>query len=676
VSETAFEDDFDDELDEVEAKPARHEPAPSATQEALRAQLVEQRDDIALWTVYGDLLQSEDDPRGALVMVMLERERAPSQKLYDAELAYRTQHVKRLLPRALRRYANDVAWRRGFPVGIPVPSLGALSQLIGVPSLLFVEAARIVVSAEEWPDFIAALEGVQLPWRRVRIEMLNGSEDDDELELAPVLASFPMLEHLTLVCRPQERARLGFGDAAAPRLRVLVIDNASETVRLEEADFPVLEELRCLGTLPVGGLVFESELWKRLRRVVATAADEVAEGPEVVSHVREERDEFDYDPTNEEAFVAIRQLVDPSVIEEAAASLRGFYALAVDTGHHIAGDDSFTVFRMRGGGPTDLLPYGLASTIATRLAPSTPVALYHSSERTGTARGFTLGTPPMRRSTGGGANIIRALFDQQVGRDPGIDLLDDLVEALECARTTQLVGTAGSSNVVLTDIDPGSLGPLPEVDEDFEEPVPEHEVERYTQPAHAAVIEEPEAIEASSLADAVVEIEQELADDAEATDDSISEDTGEISLRTDGSPDGRDAWMRVLSTWADRERDPDDEYAERFPDPEVLDSEDIDFDSVPANHSQCQDCASERIVVYACVWCGGHHCANCSIKPESGGVWCNQCVIDLAKARTGDDLGAKAYDDDVYDAEVAEDRAEVRVEQLRTRPDIDDDEWA
>ena len=95
---------------------------------------------------------------------------------------------------------------------------------------------------------------------------------------------------------------------------------------------------------------------------------------------------------------------------------------------------------------------------------------------------------------------------------------------------------------------------------------------------------------------------------------------------------------------------------------------------MPGTHSQCQDCATERVVVYACVWCGGQHCANCSIKPESGGVWCNQCVIDLAKSRSGDDLGT--YDDEVYDAEVAEDRAEVRVEQLHTRPDIDDDEWA
>src|SRR5688572_22945202 len=108
------EDDDGDELVEP-AEPA--EPLPSAAEQALRAQLAGQRDDLALWTVLGDLLQSEDDPRGALVMLMLERERAPSPRLYETEQKYRAQHLPRLLPRALRRHAGAIAWRRGFPTG-------------------------------------------------------------------------------------------------------------------------------------------------------------------------------------------------------------------------------------------------------------------------------------------------------------------------------------------------------------------------------------------------------------------------------------------------------------------------------------------------------------------------------------------------------------------------------
>jgi hypothetical protein len=69
----------------------------------LLAQLVEQRDDVALWTVFGDQLQAENDPRGALIAMMLERERAPSHALFEAEYAYRVKHVKALLPRVLLR---------------------------------------------------------------------------------------------------------------------------------------------------------------------------------------------------------------------------------------------------------------------------------------------------------------------------------------------------------------------------------------------------------------------------------------------------------------------------------------------------------------------------------------------------------------------------------------------
>src|SRR5688572_27615939 len=155
-------------------------------------------------------------------MLMLERECAPSPQLYEIEQKYRAQHLPRLLPRALRRHAGAIAWRRGFPTGIPVPTLGVLAHAIRAPSLAFIDHARLEVPVEEWEDWLAALEGVRLAWRRVRITIRNAS-GGDELELAPWLASMPALEHLHVVCPEYEDGRIGFTDAVAPHLRHIAI---------------------------------------------------------------------------------------------------------------------------------------------------------------------------------------------------------------------------------------------------------------------------------------------------------------------------------------------------------------------------------------------------------------------------------------------------------------------
>ena len=57
--------------------------APDAM-EGLLAALAESPDDVASWSVYGDFLQAQSDPRGELISLMLERARQPSSKLFDA----------------------------------------------------------------------------------------------------------------------------------------------------------------------------------------------------------------------------------------------------------------------------------------------------------------------------------------------------------------------------------------------------------------------------------------------------------------------------------------------------------------------------------------------------------------------------------------------------------------
>jgi hypothetical protein len=695
VSEQLEDDDGDGAEPAEPAGPA--EPLPSATEQALRAQLAEQRDDVALWTVLGDLLQSEDDPRGALVMLMLERERAPSPRLYETEQNYRAQHLPRLLPRPLRRHASAIAWRRGFPSGILVPTLGVLAQAIRAPSLAFVDHARLEVPVEEWEDWLAALDGIQLPWRRVRITIRNAS-GDDELELAPWLASMPAVEHLNLVCPEYEEGRISFTDVVAPHLRHIAIDNANEVVALENADLPALEELRFLVTSPVSARFFEGELCTRIKQLVVPdpgAVPRLSTGPAIVQHARRNDEDREWNESQEDAFIAIQQLVDAALIEEVAAAIKGFHRLIVETGHVVDGTSSFTVVRARGIGAAELMPYGLAVAIADRLAPATPIVLVHASERTGTVRGFSFGARPIRETTNDtrSAELVRALFDRQAGHDPGLDIFDDLKEALECARVTTLIGPAHSRIPVLTDIDPGTLGPLPELDDDFDEPIPEHELELYARPPdEPGAGEEPLAVETPSLAETVVELDHELAEEAdhaadETSDDGHVDDSEDVELRTDTPPDGRDAWVRLLAEWAERQRDPDDEYADRWRDPELLWDAPFDWDKAAAD-TTCHSCEYPHVLLYACSWCGGQHCASCAVQVEGHGVWCARCITELAAEPSLElpDPRSATYDDEVFDTEpqacaviAATEDSDPAIDLhaiVNVDGDVDLDEWA
>jgi hypothetical protein len=110
---------------------------------SVRAQLLAQRDDVDLWGVYADILHAADDPRGALVTLMLQRERAPSLRLYDSELAYRAQHRDRLQPRGFHRHPEAIAWKRGFPVGMAFDSPAAVAEALRDDACAaFVETAR------------------------------------------------------------------------------------------------------------------------------------------------------------------------------------------------------------------------------------------------------------------------------------------------------------------------------------------------------------------------------------------------------------------------------------------------------------------------------------------------------------------------------------------------------
>lgn len=639
----------------------------------LHAQLVESRDDLALWTVYGDQLQAANDPRGALIAMMLERERAPSRALFEAEYAYRAKHARALLPRGLHKAADTIAWRRGFAQGIPVASPEVLREVLGSPMTSFVEAVSLHVTADDWDDWFAALEGVTLPWRRMKMELSGFA---DPVELAAWLAHVPQLEHLHIRCFADDETHLELGDVEAPALRCLVLEAVAAVSGLEDAAIAQLEELRLYDSLPIGDAVFESELWSDLKRVVSTQ-EVPGGGPEILRHRREELEDDYYDDNDEEpqedAIIAISALVDASVIHDAARSLRGFASLAVDVGHVV--DASMTALRLRGHGPEELAPFGFATTLAHALPPETRIALVHASSKTSTSRGLTLSARPLQRTAPGGFRLMRTLLDHELGRDPGLFAAADLWDALRFGPTLAIVGSPTPRTPVLVDIDPQSMGPMPEIDEDFEEPIPEHQVELYTPgPEQVMLAAATAPAEAPPLEETVEELEEELYEESEEAGD----ETGEIALGTDASPDGAFAWTRLLSDWAEREANPDDELAERFADPEEQynEAESQALETAVSPDSACASCTTIGVPLRPCVWCGGHFCEGCSIRPSSGAIWCTDCVEEAATEREEALRTPPTYDDEVYDDEVAEDVAEAKAPVIDDGSPYDEDEYA
>lgn len=664
-------DEDDEPTDEPTEAPA-DEVADDPRRDSLLAQLIEHRDDPGLWTVLADHLQSVDDPRGALVALMMERERAPTPHLLAAERAYRARHGKALLPPTWRRHSERIAWERGFPVGIAVTSPEQLAEVIASPALRFVETVRAEVNGSDHDAWLEALGDARVAWRRLRLHV-DGA--DEELVLAPWLAAAPALEQLRVIVSEYDEAVVSFDGARAPSLRLLVVENAVEVAGLDEAGFPALADLRLLGTTSAPEDLFDTELYARLERFVTNAADvvpELRDGPVVTRHEREEAEYGD----DQQAFVVVRQLVDPSLVEDVARGLPGLRALHVQTGHVVdRGSSSLTIVRTYGSDAGSLMPYGLAIALAERLPAGTPCLLYHSSLRTQTERAFTLATQRRQVVPYDDGKLLRTLLDEQLGRDPGIDIFAEVFEALDCSPRTPVIG--GSARVhLLTDIDPASLGPLPEYDDEFGDPddseYSEAAIDLYTPPAFVAIAREDDApAEPLPLGEAVIELDRELeleSAELEAEAETVTAEIGEHTdaLRVDRSPDGRHAWIELLSIWAERERDPDDDHAPRFPDPELQWSEHVDIDTLPLP-AVCHRCeiASE---LHACTRCGGQYCAACCALAASGGVWCLACVELLTCAPAADDLVPDDEDHDLDELDAAND-------SLEAEDDEAEDDW-
>ena len=615
-------------------------------------------DDPAPWSVYADLLQTADHPRGELISVMMERERQPSVRLLDAQRRQLTQHSAALLPTELA-HELAVAWRRGFVSELRLDAPEQLADVQRDLSLRFVEAATLAIDLERWTEWRAALVAARMPWRRLRIELANAST---ELDVAPMLACAPALE--TLRISSDAAVALRWDDASGAKLELLVLVNAGEVASLDDAELPRLEELRLFGGSVASEDLRTSLCWNRLKRVVLAEAfgDEESErGPIVhvtapiagsLSNARDRDDDYDEpDAETTTAFVVIGQPIQPALLRKLAARMSiAQLSARVGTVRWLA--RPLTVIQFFGTADAELVPYGLAIALENVLDPAPPIALVEVDEDRA-ARFLVLGGPPTRGTHQGRPDeVVRRALDLALGWDPGSAVLQDLLEELAATPVECLIGDGATSQ--LTMIDP-STAPLvvPEDDEENEYDDDEYDddgdgddfddgmAESYEEPPVPYEVDEDDVVAAPpavTVTAAAAEIATIVA--ANASDDAVN-DFVEIdeepvaAVRTVGEdaleapPERVELWLEFHDHWDDRAVAVDDEASDaRWPDPErVLNEFPLDLERRVAEPS----CARHARALEDCRGCDALHC------PECGGEdWCATCFAALVEQAAND----------------------------------------
>ena len=542
--------------------------------------------DVAPWTVYADLLQTEEHPRGELMSLMLERERRPSVKLLDLERRQLAAHASVVMPRALDA-RHVVAWRRGFASELRLDAPEQLAVVAADPSLRFVEAATLVLADNKsWKKPLAS---ARMPWRRLRIE-----SETRTLKLAPIVAACPAVERLEIAGN-----KLDWSDVRAEHLTTLVLTGRRELGSLDDVHLPRLAELRLLDGATAGDCLRTSVRWSRLERVV-----------ELGTSTEDDEEDGAYDrprPTTT-AFLAIARRVDAALLKKLAARL-SITRLAARIAHVAP----LTVLQLYGAPEAELLPYGIAVALQHVLADVPPIALVEL-DRNHAARYLVLGEQPLRESGAADVMVARAL-DAALGRHPGTHVLQDVLLALAATPIAPLVGDDASHP--LTMIDPASA-PLveDEPDDDYDDE-PDEEDELWDDDGdEVSLCNEPpvvieDHVEEPAIADSSEAIVEEVVEIVELDLERLAL---QLAAETEDAlvppPERPELWLEFRDHWSERAVDIDDEPADaRWPDPELVANEyPLDLERQIAAPA----CIAHGIDLDTCDACGVLHCVECS----------------------------------------------------------------
>ncbi|MBS1150953.1 MAG: hypothetical protein H6Q89_2651, partial [Myxococcaceae bacterium] len=135
----------------------------------LEAAILAKPEEVNAWSIYGDWLQAEGDPRGEWVGLMVAREGSPTAGLAKAERAFFEANQQWLLGPALSKSLDCLVWRRGFLAAAQVDTTEGLRELLEHPSARFLEQVTLAPASDEladaWSPLIAGAG-----WKSVRVQ--------------------------------------------------------------------------------------------------------------------------------------------------------------------------------------------------------------------------------------------------------------------------------------------------------------------------------------------------------------------------------------------------------------------------------------------------------------------------------------------------------------------------
>ncbi|MFT3695650.1 MAG: hypothetical protein QM831_21110 [Kofleriaceae bacterium] len=543
-------------------------------------------EDLASWSVYSDLLQTNSDPRGELLSLMLDRERQPNTRLFELQRRVLEKHREKLVPEILADQIDSLVWRRGFIHAVRVNHPDMLAQIAAEPSLRLIAGGELVIANGTTEEWAMAIRAARLPWRHLQIQFGDGGGD----LLEPWIAGFTQLESL----------RISRGDGVdlrgvrAQHLARLAILSAGE-VTFGDAEMPRLRELRLLGRAFVGDP--QSRAWKQLERIVVANEIDDARAEVLETPWR------DFDTESNAYFVTGRE-IDVALVRKLAGRMTGNVSARIC--QVPASPRPLTIVQLYGSTTFDL-PYDLASAIES-LAPSPlPIALVELSE--GEGRFLLLGAMPLRGTLPTSEAVLRRAIDLAIGCDPGPEIQDLIDEALALAPYVMLNGS-GATRPILNFIDP-QVTPLIDLEEydDYDEDEPEEE--DWEDEWDEALV----PVEEAPVLTVEVQVEElEAVDDEEVLEEIESDEM--VAFERPGE------WLEYRDNWDDRAIDLDNAPDEFLIPPT---EEDLEIAAQQPDHQHAlPTCVRHDRVMWGCQSCDEPYCPECHPDPANEEL-CSAC---------------------------------------------------
>lgn len=185
----------------------------------LERRLADHPDDRASAEVYADWLQTQGDPRGELIALMLRAEEVPTASLATQISAHEQRHANELRGTG---FAGSLAWRRGFVSAVSldraqlaVPVADVLDAILAHPSGALVSSLQLY---DRSPTSALAktldVIGRRAPRSLRRIQLLV----DAELPPLDAFDRLPHLESLAIERTPESGPGLGLTPEALRRI--------------------------------------------------------------------------------------------------------------------------------------------------------------------------------------------------------------------------------------------------------------------------------------------------------------------------------------------------------------------------------------------------------------------------------------------------------------------------